>query len=164
MLYWIAVLFLIVAFCFGFSFLGPVGALFKPDSLLIICVIVIPLLLASGQFRYFVMGFKIAVGRVKKAPVDEIKKVIAALKLAVKMTLLAGFIGFIVGAITLLANLSTTQMIGSSCALAIMSILYALFFVCLLLPVQARAEAFLIDGIKAAEAGTTSAVDDERRQ
>lgn len=144
-MYWIGVLLLIVVYVAGFSFLGPSVSLMNLGSLFIILVVVLPLLIFSGQFNYFVMGIKIAAGKIKKAPSDEIKKVIIAVKLAVKLTIIAGIIGFLVGAILILSTVSDVLMVGRSAALSIISILYSLFGIAFLIPVQARAEAFLID-------------------
>lgn len=144
-MYWIGVLALIMVYILGFSFLGSSDTLLNLGSLFIICVVVFPLLISSGQFNYFLMGIKISFGRIKKAPTNEVKKVIIAMKLAIKLTILSGIIGFLVGGILILANQSTIRMLGQSVALAVVSILYSLFGVTLLLPVQAKVEAFMID-------------------
>ncbi|SHI01374.1 hypothetical protein SAMN02745823_01902 [Sporobacter termitidis DSM 10068] len=149
MFYWIGIIVLLAAFILGFSFLGPAGALLNPGSLFIICAVVLPLLIASGQFQYFLMGIRIAVGRVKKAPAEEVKKVLVALQLTTRLTLLGGFIGFLAGGISILANMTTVQMLGRLSAVAVVSILYALLGVSFLLPLRAKAEAFLIDMTRA---------------
>lgn len=148
-MYWIGVLLLVAVYVIGFSFLGPSAGLLNPSSLFIILIIVFPLLIFSGQLNYFLMGIKIAAGKIKKAPDSEVKKAIIAVKLAIRLLIVSGTIGFLVGGILVLSNSSTILMIGKSVGLAVISILYSLFGIAFLMPVQAKAEAFLIDITKA---------------
>lgn len=144
-MYWLGVLLLIVVYALGFSFLGASAGLLNLSSLFIILIIVFPLLIFSGQLNYFLMGIKIAAGKIKKAPSGEIKKVIIAVKLTIRLIIVAGLIGFLVGAISILSTAASIQRIGGAIGLSVISILYSLFGIAFLIPVQARAEAFLID-------------------
>ena len=162
-MFWIGILAIVLTVVLGSFYIGSASALLKPYNLFLFCIIVFPLLLASGQFGYFILGLKIAAGRVKRAPPDEVKKVILALKLTVRLTLLSGFIGFIIGGIAVLSNLSTASSIGNAVALGVLSLLYTLVFMCFLVPVQTKAEAFLIDMTRAQQDATpASGADDEK--
>lgn len=144
-MYWLGVLILVILLVLVFSFSGSILVLIDVPSIILIITIVIPLLLASGQFKPFLLAVKIAAGKVKKSPSTEVKKAIVAVNLTIKLLLLAGLIGFLSGLILILATLDVPSKIGPNAAVSILTNLYALFMIVFLLPVKAKLEAFLID-------------------
>lgn len=154
-------------------FSGASAALFiNIPAMMVVVVFPLVLLRASFSFaemgRYFRMalrgpgsrdpGFQNSVGSTGAAAVDtvtaaELKRAVLCFNALRSYLLSAGFIGGIIGTITILANLSDTAHVGFGAALVLLTILYALVLSALVvLPLRTSLEKQLA-GEKTQEAG-----------
>jgi len=153
-------------------FSGASGALFINIPAMMV-VVVFPLVLLRASFSFADMGryFRMALrcselrgigarGSGARGPGVQNSETAAELKRGVlffnamrSYLLSAGFIGGMIGTITILANLSDTAHVGFGAALVLLTILYALVLSALVvLPLRTRLEKQLAGG-KAQEAG-----------
>jgi hypothetical protein len=144
-MYWLGVLLIIILSIAAFMYMGSVSVFFDIPSILFVITIVVPLLIASGQMRSFLLALKISTGRVRKSPAGEVRKAIVSVNLAIKLLLVSGLIGFLSGSVAILTTLRDLSQIGPPAAVAIMTNLYALFMIAFLMPVRSKLEVFLID-------------------
>jgi len=148
-------------------FSGASGALFINIPAMVV-VVVFPLVLLRASFSFADMGryFRMALrcselrGIGARGPGVQNSETAAELKRGVlffnamrSYLLSAGFIGGMIGTITILANLSDTAHVGFGAALVLLTILYALVLSALVvLPLRTRLEKQLARG-NAQEAG-----------
>lgn len=143
-------------------FSGASGALFINIPAMMV-VVVFPLVLLRSSFSFAEMGtyFRMALrgpesrdsGFQKTGTAAELKRGVLFFNGLRSYLLSAGFIGGIIGTITILANLSDTAHVGFGAALVLLTILYALVLSALVvLPLRTSLEKQLA-GEKAREAG-----------
>jgi flagellar motor component MotA len=112
-------------------------------SLLVILALSAAVLVASGLMGDFVKGFKLMGQKTNPYSVIELKRIGAAVRLVICSLFLSGGVGSIVGAVAILSQLGDPAAMGPNFAVALLTMLYALVFVLILLPVQARVRAVL---------------------
>jgi flagellar motor component MotA len=112
-------------------------------SLLVILALSAAVLVASGLMGDFFKGFKLMGQKANPYSAIELKRIQAAVKLAVCALLLSGGVGTIVGVVAILSGMGDSTALGPNFAVALLTTLYALVFVLVLLPVQARVKAVL---------------------
>lgn len=122
---------------------GSPGAFIDLPSIIIILVFSISMLMASGLLRDLIRGFKIMGKTENTYTVLELQKTEIAVGLAIKLLLLSGVLGSLIGVIAMLSGLSDLSLIGKNLAVALLTMLYALLLVFILLPVRARVKAII---------------------
>lgn len=113
-------------------------------SAFLIMTFVLPLLFSSGLFRDFINGLKAVTSKENRFTEKELNKSLMAVTLAMKLTMVAGVIGLLVGAIAILSRFGEASKMGPFIALSLLSLLYSLFVTAILLPVQARLKSLLL--------------------
>jgi flagellar motor component MotA len=133
-----------LAFLVGTTLLvGAPGAFIDLPSLMIILVFSISMLMASGLLPDLMRGFKLMGKKVNTYSSLELKKTEIAAGLMIKLLLLSGLLGSLIGSIAMLAGLSDISLLGKNLAVALLTLLYALLLVFILLPVRAKVRAVI---------------------
>ena len=122
----------------GIAFLSSAPLVFVDmASLLVILALSAAVLVASGLMGDFFKGFKLMGQKANPYSAIELKRIQAAVKLAICALLLSGGVGTVIGVVAMLSELDGSAALGPNFAVALLTILYALIFVLVLLPVQA---------------------------
>jgi flagellar motor component MotA len=101
------------------------------------------MLLASGLFSDFLRGFKIMGKKINEYTRLELEKTDIALKLAIKLLLLSGVLGTMIGFIAMLAQVSDMTLLPKNLAVALLALVYSVMLVFILLPVKAKVKAII---------------------
>ncbi|MEN6312973.1 MAG: hypothetical protein ABFD25_01860 [Clostridiaceae bacterium] len=112
-------------------------------SIVIILAFSISMLMASGLFPDFLRGFKIIGEKVNTWSIIELKKTEIALELMIKLLLLSGLLGSLIGLVSILANLNDLSKLGPCIGVSALSFLYSVVIVFILLPVKAKVNAII---------------------
>lgn len=112
-------------------------------SLIVILGVCIPILLASGLAKDFIRGFKVMQRLPNQLTEIELKRTLIAISLVMKSTIIGGLLGTLVGSVAIGANIDSITKLGPSIGVALLTILYAVVFYVMLLPVQYRVKAVL---------------------
>ena len=123
---------------------GTPTAFVDLPSIIAILAFCIPMLMASGLFTDFLRGFSIMGQKVNTCSLLELRKTDIALKLAVRLFLLSGILGSLIGIIGLASSLSALSRLGPNLAVALLTLFYSILFILILMPVQAKVKAILI--------------------
>jgi flagellar motor component MotA len=133
-----------VALLVGLAFWTAAPLVFVDfPSLMVILALSAAVLAASGLMGDFFKGFKLMGQKTNPYSAIELKRILAAVRLAIWAFLLSGMVGTVSGTIAILSNLSDVALIGSGAAMALLTMLYSMIFVFIMLPIQARAKAML---------------------
>lgn len=137
---WIAVIAVII------MMMGPykVSIYFNYLSIFLILIIVLPQLFVLGLFGDFINGFKFVFSRDEIYSNEDIKASIIAIELSIKLVIVSGLIASILGIITMIGNLSTLSKWGPYLSFSLCSLLYALFILAFIYPVNAKLKSMLI--------------------
>ncbi|MBM7685988.1 MotA/TolQ/ExbB proton channel family protein [Defluviitalea raffinosedens] len=122
---------------------GSLALFIDFPSILIILAFSIPMLMASGLFADFIRAFKIMGKKINVWSRIELNRTEISLRLAIKLVLLSGSLGTIIGMIALLSNISDKAQIGRNLAVSILSIFYSILIIFLLLPLQAKVKSMI---------------------
>ena len=133
-----------VAALAGIAFLtaAPLAFVDLP-SLLVILALSAAALAASGLMGDFFRSFKLMGQKANPFSAIELRRMQVAVKLAVRALLLSGAVGAVMGVVAMLSQIGDPSAIGPNCAVALLTMLYAVIFVFMLLPVQAKVKAVL---------------------
>lgn len=112
-------------------------------SLLVVLALTLSIMIASGLLADFFKGFKLMGQKVNPFSAIELKRIRQANRLAICALLISGAVGFVVGVIAMLSSLSDAAALGPNIAMAMLTMLYALLFVLVVLPVNAKVRAIL---------------------
>lgn len=123
---------------------GSLASFIDLPSMLIILSFNIPMLMASGLISDFIRAFKIMGKRVNTWSMIELNRTETALRLVIKLLLLSGLLGSIIGIISILANSSSIDMIGPNLAVSFLTLLYSVIIVFILFPIQAKVKAMML--------------------
>ena len=117
----------------------PARIIFFLDAPSLMCDVGLTLLIlaASGRLRPFLKGLVLSFHN-KGASVQELQESAQALTLAMRATLLAGCFGSIVGAITILSDISDLGKLGPSMAVMLLTLFYSVVLCLILLPMRSR--------------------------
>jgi len=107
-------------------------------SLVLIITFTVPILFASGLHKDFLKGIKLMRSKENLYSAIELKRMLQAVKLVIKTTLLSGILGSLLGTIAILSN---GTFLFEHFAVAMIALLYAIIFVLILLPIEARIKA-----------------------
>lgn len=123
---------------------GALAPFIDLPSIILVMAFSIPMMMASGLFADFIRGFKIMGQKVNTWSLFELKKTEIALRLMVRLLLLSGALGSMIGIVAILSSLNNISKIGPNLALTFLTLLYSILFVFILLPVQARVKAIIL--------------------
>lgn len=133
-----------VAFLVGITFLCGKPAIFVDlPSIVVILGPTLALLLASGLMPDFARGFAVMAQKENTHSRLELQKTETAVGLALRLLLLSGFLGSLIGVVALLASLSDISTLGRGLSVALLTLLYAVLFSFILLPIRAKIQAIL---------------------
>jgi flagellar motor component MotA len=124
-------------------FVGSPACFIDLPSIVVILVLSFSMLLASGLLPDLLRGFKIMGKKENTCTVLELQKTEIAVGMTIKLLLLSGFLGFLIGLVAMLATLGDTSLIGRNLAITMLTMLYAMLIILILLPVQARVKAII---------------------
>lgn len=138
--------FLLGAIDYGSGVISPRGIAFFLDfpSLLIILVLTVPVLFRGGLWKDFLRAWKL----LKKnytCHLSEIRRSLDAVEMMQKQLVYAGIISMLLSLVHVLGMLSDLASLGPNVAVAILTMLYAVIFEMLLLPLQMEARRRIID-------------------
>lgn len=140
----------LIGVCVFIIFLGIIAAFntavfafVDPPSLLVVLGLTLPMMMASGLLPDFLKGFHLMGLKVNPYSQIELNRIYQANRLATSAFLLSGLIGTLMGSVALLANVSDAASLLPGFAVASLTTLYALIFVFLILPIQAKVQAIL---------------------
>jgi flagellar motor component MotA len=122
----------------------PLTTFFDLPSLLILTSITIPMLYASGLFPDFKIAFQIMIIKNKDFSKSQLEQSLLAIDLTIKLIVLSGLLGAIIGFVSFLKQLNDPSTIGPTIALILLTTFYALFGVIIFLPVQAKLKKLII--------------------
>ena len=125
---------------FSNSHLSSLTVYFDMVSLVLILILVIPIMISAGLLKDFNRAFPLVIGKKKETTLHEINRSIIAVGLAMKTLTAGGVFLFLCAVIQMLLTLDDLSRLGPNCAMAIITMLYAMILVLLLLPLKARLE------------------------
>lgn len=146
LMYYIGVAIFIGLMSVLFMFSSTFGAFLDIPSLIVIVGLSLPIVMASGLFNDFLNGFKMMAEKVNSFSLVESKRILSAVKLMIKAILLSGIIGTLSGFISIMSMYTadvSTEMLVKSCGVACITLIYALVFTFILLPIEAKAKAVI---------------------
>jgi flagellar motor component MotA len=146
-MYLIALILLIVALAYSVVIGHPMVDLlnvFDIPSLLIILLITIPMLLASGLFPDLRRAFRAIMDKKVSYSSLELQKSLEAVKLTVRLIVFSGIFGSLTGLINVLKYLSDPQALGPNLSVLLICTVYALFGSFLFMPISARLKVMLL--------------------
>ena len=100
--------------------------------------------MASGLLSDFLRAFKIMGSRVNVWSMIELNKTELALRLAMKLLLISGLSGTIIGIISIASHLSDMSALLPSIGVALLTLHYSILLVFILLPMQAKVKAMIL--------------------
>lgn len=135
-------LLIFICFLIGSTFLSGSPAYYMDiPSLLIILAFSIPMLMASGLLPDFLRGFTIMGKKENTFSTIELKKTREAISLMIKLLLLSGILGSMIGILAILMN--PEYRLLPNIAVSLITFVYSIFFVFMLLPIHSRVNAIL---------------------
>ena len=117
---------------------GSVVWLIDMPSLIVILLFDITMLFSAGLVKDFNNAFRMVLRTGKDESVTEMKRAIEAVGLVRKTTLSAGVFSMIFGLIMAMGQLGNPELLGPNLAVASLTLLYALAFILILLPLESR--------------------------
>lgn len=135
---------LFLALLTGFAFLSGAPLAFVDfPSLLVILLLTLTALLISGLLGDFFKGFKLMGKKENMYSTIELKRICEALKLSIRTALLSGIFGTLIANIAMLSVIGDVSSFPQNFGVAMLTLLYAIVFTFILLPVQSKAKAVL---------------------
>ena len=125
-----------LVFSMDFSSMLTIGYLIDFPSLILLLIICIPFLVSSGLIKDFNNAFRIALSRKKNVSLNELKRAIEAVTLAIKTLLGSGFLIFLMSMLIILHALDTQESLGPKLSAALITFIYACAFALPLLPLR----------------------------
>ena len=114
-------------------------------SLAFVIVIAIPIVIVTGLHTDFINAFRFAIGKTKAKSILELKRAKEATILAGRTIVSAGIISTCLGAITVLYEADTLDILGSNLAVCLLCSLYAALFYLLLVPIRSKLEVLIAE-------------------
>lgn len=113
-------------------------------SAIIILALTVPVLLRGGMWKDFLRAWRL-LEKKYTCHLSEIRRSLEVIEMMQKQVLCAGIIGMLLSFIHILHQLSDLASLGPNMAVAILTMLYAVIFEMLLLPLQIEAKRRIID-------------------
>lgn len=138
--------FLLGAIDYGSGVISLNGIIFflDPPSLIIVLVLTVPILFTGGMWKDFLRAWKL----LRKSYIchlSEIRRSLDVVEMMQKQLVYAGIISMLLSLVHVLGRLSDLASLGPNIAVAILTMLYAVVFEMLLLPLQMEAKRRIID-------------------
>lgn len=108
--------------------------------MLIVIIIFISMMVASGLLKDFNNAFRLTIGKKNAKSILELKRAKEAVKFAGKLFIMSGFLGTLMGIIMVAYSCSTIKSIMINMSVALLTMFYGLVLYILLLPIQLRIE------------------------
>lgn len=126
-MYIISIVVLIVVLSLMMSFSNPGILLYMIDlpSIIILIIVSIPLLFASGLMKDFLKSFSIVLERNKEISLIQLKKSMEAVGMAIQTNFYAGGFIAIISIIIVLKDLNSLDYLGPNLVVAILPLMYA---------------------------------------
>ena len=131
-----------ICFLIGSTFLSGSPAYYMDiPSLIIILTFSVPMLMASGLLPDFLRGFTIMGQKENTFSTIELKKTREAISLMIKLLLLSGIIGTMIGLLAIFINPGLK--LWPNVAVSLITLVYSLLFAFILFPIKSRVNAIL---------------------
>ena len=125
-------------------FSGALASFIDLPSIIVILAFSVPMLMASGLVADFIRGFKIMAQKVNTWSLFELKKTEIALKLMIRLLILSGLLGSMIGIVGIASSFTDISKLGPNLAIALLTLLYSILICFILLPVQAKVKAIIL--------------------
>ncbi len=145
-MYIIALLLLIFSLVFATALGQPLESIYNVldlPSLLIILIITIPMVLASGLFPDLKRAFKLITLKNVVYTKLELQRSLEAVRLTVKLVVFSGIFGSLIGLINILRYLSNPEYLGPNMSVMLICLLYSLFGGFIFMPIMAKIKVML---------------------
>ena len=145
-MYIIALLLLIFSLVFATALGKPLESIYNVldlPSLLIILIITIPMVLASGLFPDLKRAFKLITLKNVVYTKLELQRSLEAVRLTVKLVVFSGIFGSLIGLINILRYLSNPEYLGPNMSVMLICLLYSLFGGFIFMPIMAKIKVML---------------------
>ncbi len=113
-------------------------------SLVIILILTVPVLLRGGMWKDFKRAWKL-LRKNDTCHLGELRRTLDVVEMVQRQVIYAGIISLLMSLIAILHNLSDPTRLGPNMAVAILTMLYAVCFEMLLLPLQLEVKRRIID-------------------
>ncbi len=113
-------------------------------SLVIILILTVPVLLRGGMWKDFKRAWKL-LRKDYTCHLGELRRTLDVVEMVQRQVIYAGIISLLMSLIAILHNLSDPTRLGPNMAVAILTMLYAVCFEMLLLPLQLEVKRRIID-------------------
>lgn len=143
-MYVISLIIFVLAMVFVMLLGAPFTAYVDAPSILMIVLMTVPMLMASGLLPDFKRAFRVMMTKSNLFTEEELKKSLLAVRLTTQLVMFSGLFGTLIGGISMLGKIDQISKIGPSVAVMVLTIFYAFCFVIILLPVQAKIKSLLI--------------------
>lgn len=128
----------------GSSSIGYILNFIDLPTLLIILSISIPMLLASGLFPDLRRAFHTIMFKKSVFSKKQLQCSLEAVRLTIKLILYSGIFGALICGIQILTRLNDPLLLGPSLAVAMISIIYAVFGCFIFMPIEARLKTLIL--------------------
>lgn len=122
-------------------------------SFIMLLIICIPFLVSSGLMKDFNNAFRIVLSRKKNVSLNELKRAIEAVTLAIKTLLGSGFLIFLMSMLIILHTLDTPESLGPKVSATLTAFIYACVFALPLLPLKSILNLRIIEYMSETEIG-----------
>lgn len=149
-MYIITILTLIIFLAYNLSISSsPVGlaTIIDPPSLVMILLIVLPILFATGLFKDFIKSFTIVATK-KEVPLLQLKRSLEAVSIAIKASIYTGVLGFMFGIIIGLKTLDDLSALGPNLIAALCPLLYACMIAIVLMAIKYKLKVMILEFTK----------------
>lgn len=113
-------------------------------SMVIILILTVPVLLRGGMWKDFKRAWKL-LRKNYTCHLGELRRTLDVVEMVQRQVIYAGIISLLMSLIAILHNLSDPMRLGPNMAVAILTMLYAVCFEMLLLPLQLEVKRRIID-------------------
>lgn len=163
----------VVSIILGIILLGTTGSgngwfdlhqlifLLDPPSLIIMLVFTVPVLFKSGVWNDFKRAWRL-LSRKYTCHLSELRRTLDVVEMMQKQVIYAGVICMLMTFITIMHSLSDLASLGSNLAVAILTMLYAVIFEMLLLPLQLEVKRRIIDYMEVDTEASANKTEDEQ--
>lgn len=124
---------------------------FDPPTLIMLLVICIPLLWASGLLKDFNNAFRYVVGKKEAESLLKLKKAVEAVGLTIKILIFSGIMIAFVQVTIIMRNLEDLASLGPVVMAAMMAMVYASGFALMLLPLRSQLNIKIMDYLNSQE-------------
>ena len=142
-MYYIGLLIFMILLVVLFSFSATLNSFIDIPSIIVVLGFSIPIVMASGLLGDFIKGFKLMREKVNHFSLIELKRILLSVQLMIKLILLSGVLGTMSAFVAIFSNFTTIELLFNHMSIAIITLFYALIFIFVLLPIEAKAKAVI---------------------